>query len=488
MHLSDLSDLEIKHGVEFHTPDNFPDFEITGLSCNSKECKDGFLFAALAGTKVNGADFIDDAIKNGAKIILAGRDVHIEAGIAFIKHDNPRLILGVIASIFYGRQPDNIVAVTGTNGKTSVAHFCRQIWSSLGYKSASIGTLGIIERDDEDIGQDSQLTTPDSIQLHKSLATLKDKGVNHVAMEASSHGLEQSRLAGVNIKVGAFTNISRDHLDYHKTFENYFNAKMLLFSEIMQKGEAILNADVEEFLRISTICKDGGHKVTSYGMKGADITLLESEILPHGQRMKVSIDATEYDIITDLIGVFQASNLLCALGMVIASGIEPEKAIEACNSITSVPGRMEIAATHISGAPIIVDYAHTPDALEKVLIALRPHAARNLIVVFGCGGDRDSGKRPVMGEIASNLADIAIVTDDNPRTEEPAAIRKQIMEKCKNGKEIGDRSEAIKYAVGQLKKGDLLVIAGKGHEKYQIVGKDSVHFDDVEEAKRAVAL
>lgn len=487
MHLSDLVSFDSDFGIEI--PEHSYDPEIKGLTADSRKCGEGYFFAALPGSAIDGANFIDDAIKKGAVVVLIASDVKMDnrADVVFIRHKNPRFILGHIAANFYKKQPKKIAAVTGTNGKTSVVHFCRQIWNRLGHKSASIGTLGVIDKESAVIGENSVLTTPDSIQLHEALASLAENGVDSAAIEASSHGLEQQRIAGVKIKIGAFTNISRDHLDYHKTFENYFNSKMLLFTDVTEDtGIAVLNADIQEFPKISDICLKRGLKVVSYGKHGMDIKLLESTPTETGQNIKIMVSNKEYELTTNLIGTFQASNILCALGIVIASGEDSAKAVEACKTITPVSGRMETVVQHPCGSPILIDYAHTPDALEKILLALRPHVENRLFVVFGCGGDRDKGKRPIMGEIASKLADVAIVTDDNPRTEDANVIRSEIMSRCKNGKEIGDRREAIKYAIKKLEKGDLLVIAGKGHEKYQIVGNEKKHFDDAQEAIQAV--
>lgn len=484
---------DLLKGLSVSFPQEFKPLDIKGITSDSRKCKEGFLFAALPGAKADGLSFINDAIKNGAiAIITINHQLSTinQDKVCFIHVEDPRHALGIIAANFYARKPENIVAVTGTNGKTSVVHFCRQIWNIAGLKSASIGTLGII-RDDADYeksGMGDNLTTPEVVFLHENVAKLADEKLANLAMEASSHGLDQWRLAGITASSVGFTNITRDHLDYHGTFENYFAAKKRAFTDLLDKnGTAVINADIEEYSEIADFCRKNKRKFISFGEKGEDLKLLELTPTASGQKMRVKTKNKKYDLNLELLGAFQASNILCALGMVISSGLGEEKAFSALAKISAVPGRMEKVAAKNS-APIIVDYAHTPDALEKVLSALRHHTKKRLIVVFGCGGNRDKGKRPIMGGIADKMADVVIVTDDNPRFEDAAEIRKEIIANCKNAKEIGDRAEAIKYAVGILQEGDLLLIAGKGHEKTQIIGDKKTPFNDAEIARRFCVL
>jgi UDP-N-acetylmuramoyl-L-alanyl-D-glutamate--2,6-diaminopimelate ligase len=402
-----------------------------------------------------------------------------------IEDENPRLRLASLAARFYGRQPATVAAVTGTNGKTSTVQFARQLWALLGHKAASLGTLGITAPGMDRYGS---LTTPDTVSLHRALAELADAGIDHLAMEASSHGLDQYRLDGVKVAAAGFTNLSRDHLDYHGSMEVYLAAKAMLFDRVLPPGgAAVLNADTPEFTPLSELCARRGHRLIGYGAQAKELVLLDLLPLPHGQRLKLEVFGRVHDIRLPLAGRFQCMNALCALGLVIGGGADADDATAALEKLGGVHGRLELVANHPSGAPVYVDYAHTPDALETVLRALRPHAERKLVVVFGCGGDRDRGKRPVMGELASRLADRAIVTDDNPRTEVAAAIRREVLAGCPpDAEEIGDRGEAIRAAVRDLGEGDVLVIAGKGHEQGQTVGTEVLPFDDAEVARTAV--
>ncbi len=464
--------------------------EITGITADSRLCRPGFLFVALPGTKADGRAFIQDAVENGAVAVLVQTGTEPEDAwgeIPFIHADNPRHALGLLAAKCYGRHPKHIVAVTGTNGKTSTVHFCRQLWQYTGREAASIGTLGVVDKTCKDgLGQ-GNLTTPDTVALHKSLAELAVRGVDYVAVEASSHGLDQERLAGVNIEAAAITNISRDHLDYHPTVEHYKATKFKLFSEVLNvEGAAIINADIPEAPQIRSICTARGLRVLSCGTQGEELKLVSINPTLAGQEITVRILGAEYSFTLPLIGAFQTYNLLGALGLVIASGVPAHEAVEAAKHVTPVPGRMQPVATHKLGAPILVDYAHTPDALEKVLLALRPHVTNKLRLVFGCGGDRDKGKRPEMGRIAVKCADDVIITDDNPRTEDAATIRREILAGCPGTREIGDRKQAIRIAIQRLRAGDVLVIAGKGHEDYQIIGTEKHPFSDAETARDAV--
>ena len=471
--------------------------EIRGIAADSRKVAPGFLFAALKGEKTDGRMFIPQALKQGAVAVLTDARLPLPAftlpdggALPVIADANPRRRLALMAARFHGAQPSVVAAVTGTSGKTSVASFTRQIWLALGHKAASMGTLGIVA---PGIERKGELTTPDPVALHADLAELARADVDHLAIEASSHGLEQCRLDGIDIAAGAFTNLSRDHLDYHPGMEAYLAAKLRLFGEVMPAGRAaVLNADIAEFDALSAAAARRRHRIISYGCRDADIRL--DRIVPDadGQDLKITALGRVYDLRLALPGAFQAMNAICAAGLAIACGAEAARVFAALSRLAGVQGRIERVATHPSGAPIYVDYAHKPDALKTVLETLRPYARGRLVVVFGCGGDRDKGKRPEMGAIACRLADRAIVTDDNPRTEDPAAIRKAILAGCPPGmgerlSEIGDRGKAIAEAIQRLSSGDVLVIAGKGHEQGQIVGKAVLPFDDAEAARAAVA-
>lgn len=465
------------------------DKDITGISQNSKTVAPGFLFAALKGEKVDGRDFIDAAIAAGASAVLAQTGTSIPKSVTAITHDEPRLALAKIAAKFYRVQPKTIAAVTGTSGKTSTVQFVRQLWQMLGHKSASVGTLGIIGDGIERYGS---LTTPDSITLHQDLAMLAlDKRITHLAMEASSHGLEQYRLDGVNVNLAAFTNLSRDHLDYHKTMESYLKAKLRLFTELLPaNGTAVVNADIAEFPQISAAVRARNIKLLSYGMQGNEVRLEKRTFNAHGQDLELKVLGKKVSTHINLVGAFQAANVLCALSLVIASGADAKKAIECLPKLQPVRGRMEWVGEYKGGA-VYVDYAHKPDALEQVLQALRPHTQNRLICVFGCGGNRDAGKRPIMGAIAKKFADVVIVTDDNPRNEDAASIRKAVMEGAHSigtggATEIGNRSDAIAAALKMMSTGDVVVIAGKGHEQGQIIGTQTLPFDDVAVAKNVM--
>ncbi len=466
----------------------FPaDVDISGLSADSRQVRPGYLFAALSGTRADGAEFIDDAIAHGAVAILGSREIaRGEGRVPVIADDNPRRRLALMAARFYGEQPRVIAAVTGTNGKTSVADFVRQIWLRLGYRAASMGTLGVIAPGiREDVGH----TTPDPVALHRVLAGLARAGIDHLALEASSHGLDQCRLDGVRVGVAAFTNLSRDHLDYHADADSYLQAKLRLFETVMAPGgTAVINADADIFTPAAEVARRCGHRVLGYGSAGDDIRLLSRDIDGDGQVLALRVSGHEFEVRLPLAGAFQASNALCALGIVVAlADAALADAVAALGHLEGVPGRLELVARHPCGAPVYVDYAHTPDALETVLDALRPHAGNRLLVVFGCGGDRDRGKRPAMGRIAATRADRVFLTDDNPRGEAPAAIRAEILSACPGAAEIGDRAEAIAAAVSELRPGDVLVVAGKGHEQGQIVGDTVRPFDDAAVVRAAVA-
>jgi len=462
------------------------DPEIGGLTADSRKVRPGDLFAALPGTHVDGRDFIAEAVKRGARAVLAPRGTALgENAAALVIDDNPRRRFAQAAAHFFAPQPKTVVAVTGTNGKTSVAHFTRQIWAAIGLRAASLGTLGVASPGGTASGS---LTTPDPVDLHRTLAELAREGVTHAAMEASSHGLDQFRLDGVAIAAAAFTNLTRDHLDYHGDMGAYWHAKRRLFTEVMPpRRAAIINADSPYARELAVKCRAHWHRIVTFGEAGDDIRLVRAAPTAAGQDLELSVMGKTRRVRLPLAGKFQASNAACALGLVLATGGEPDQAVAALERLDGVPGRLQRVAATAEGGSIYVDYAHTPDALSTVLKALRPHAAGRLAVVFGCGGDRDAGKRPEMGRIAAALADAVIVTDDNPRGEDPALIRAAILKECPEAREIGDRREAIRTAVRELGPGDVLLLAGKGHETGQIVQDRILPFDDAVEARRAVA-
>jgi UDP-N-acetylmuramoyl-L-alanyl-D-glutamate--2,6-diaminopimelate ligase len=463
---------------------------LAGLTLDSRKVKPGYLFAALSGSHQDGATFVADAVKRGAVAILAAPDAALpplDPGIVVVRDANPRRRVALMASAFAGPQPATIAAVTGTNGKSSTVHFVRQIWERLGLKAASVGTLGIVS---PGLVRDGGLTTPDPVQLHEDLATLAREGVSHLAIEASSHGIDQSRLDGLRLAAAAFTNLTHEHLDYHRSMDAYFAAKARLFDTLLPANStAIVNADSDRADALAAICGRRGIRFWTYGAKGAEFRLLADDPTPTGQRLTLEVMGVRHGIDLPLVGGFQASNALAALGLVVATGGDPARAVEALAQLTGAPGRLQLVARHRSGAALYVDYAHKPEALETVLRTLRPFARGKLVVVFGCGGDRDRAKRPVMGEIATRLADLAIVTDDNPRSEEPAAIRAEIVRGIpgdrRNWVEIPEgRHAAIAAGVEALAGADdLLLIAGKGHETGQTIKGITHHFDDAEEAR-----
>jgi len=458
----------------------------TSLTSDSRKVTRGGLFAALAGSKTDGARFVADAAARGAAAVLARPELADEAkalGMAFIADENPRLGLARLAAEFYGAQPNVVAAITGTKGKSSIVAFLREIWTALGKPAASLGTVGVI-------GPKGAIplshTTPDPVEIHALLAQLKKDGVEHLAIEASSHGLDQFRLDGVKIQAAGFTNITRDHMDYHSTFEHYLAAKLRLVDEVVAPdGVAVINADGEHADAFIAAAKRRDLRLITVGEQGDTITLISRESLDDAQALTIGFVGNTYKVLLPLAGAFQASNALVAAGLAIGLGEDAAKVFAALAHLKGAPGRMEKVAFAASGAPIYVDYAHTPDSLEKILQALRPHTQNKLRVVFGCGGDRDKGKRPLMGQIAAALADDVIVTDDNPRTEDSAAIRKSILATAKGAREIDDRRDAIKTAITALNRGDVLVIAGKGHETGQYVGAAVIPFSDRDEAVKA---
>ncbi len=461
--------------------------DITGLSVDSRETKAGHLFVALPGSNMHGAEFVKYAVRMGAVAVLtdkAGYKLADRNDVTFLIADDPRLVLADAAARWFGVQPENIVAVTGTNGKTSVASFVRQIWEELGEVAVNFGTAGV----EGAVAAPLAHTTPEPITLHRLLADLVSQGVTHGAMEASSHGLAQRRLDGVRLKAAGFTNLSRDHLDYHKDFADYFDAKAGLFRRILPAGAtAVLNIDDPKGAELAAEMA-GSRPVISVGhTDNADIRIVNTRYRADGQDVLVTFEGDRHLLKLDLLGGFQAENVLMAAGLIIACGADVVKVFAALSKVKTVTGRMERVATRANGAMVFVDYAHTPDALETALRAMRPHVMGRLLVVFGAGGDRDKGKRPLMGAAALENADVLFVTDDNPRSENPADIRAAIMVACPEANEIGDRAAAILTAVDALKPADALLIAGKGHETGQTVGDAILPFNDAEQASIAVA-
>ena len=455
---------------------------LSGLSADTRTLQSSEAFFALPGARDDGARFVADAAVKGAALIVGERAPEATQT-PFLRVADVRLALARAAARFYDGQPGTIVAVTGTSGKTSVAAFLRQIFAALGREAASLGTIGVVSRAFNVYGS---LTTPDPIALHKLLARLARSGVTHLAMEASSHGLDQKRLDGVRLSGGAFTNLSRDHLDYHPSEEAYFAAKMRLFTELLPVGApAVIDADSHQAPRVAAIAKARGLRVLMVGDQGVAIRVAARKREGYSTRLSLVADGETIDVLLPLTGDFQVSNALVAAGLAIGCGENIAATLATLAHLEGAPGRLERIGER-AGAPVLVDYAHKPDALEKALEALRPFVTRRLIVVFGCGGDRDPGKRAMMGAIAVKCADVVIVTDDNPRSEDPSAIRAAILSAAPGALEIGSRAEAIRAGVAMLKPGDALLIAGKGHESGQIVGSTVLPFNDADEARAAL--
>jgi UDP-N-acetylmuramoyl-L-alanyl-D-glutamate--2,6-diaminopimelate ligase len=466
--------------------------DISGLSVDSRETKPGHLFAALPGSRVHGAEFIPYAIRMGASAILTDPEglARVEAAegpmaVPVLLSDNPRRTLAIAAARWFNTQPEVMVAVTGTNGKTSVASFTRQIWEALGERAVNFGTTGVEGAVRAPLGH----TTPEPLTLHELLADLAIQGVTHAAMEASSHGLDQHRLDGVRLAAAGFTNITRDHLDYHADAEAYFAAKSGLFARVLPRGAtAVINVDDPRGAELRRLAEGRGQRVIAVGKsEGSELRVIGQRFDATGQDLLFAWAGRSHKARLDLIGGFQAQNALMALGLAIGSGTNAGAAIDALEQLRTVRGRMERAATRANGAQVFVDFAHTPDAITTALRALRPHVLGRIVIVFGAGGDRDKGKRPLMGAAAVAGADVVYVTDDNPRGEDAATIRAEVRAGCPEAIEIGDRAEAILTAVDTLQPGDALLIAGKGHETGQIIGDDVLPFDDVEQASVAVA-
>lgn len=462
--------------------------EVSGLAVDSRAVKPGDLFFALAGSKTDGARFIDAAIASGAVAVACEHPPAGERRVPIVVTPNPRRALALAAARFYPQQPATIAAVTGTSGKTSVAAFTRQIWQELGHASASIGTIGLVSPKRTVYGS---LTTPDPIALHRQLDEIAHDGVTHLAFEASSHGLDQYRLDGVRIAAGGFTNLTRDHMDYHPDVAHYLGAKLRLFRDlVVAAGAAVISADHDCSQEVIDAAREKGLRIIAVGRNadgaGEGLRLVAAVVEGFAQKLTLEHRGHRHMIKLPLVGEFQIENALVAAGLAIGTGSEVDAVLATLEHLEGAKGRLEQVGEH-NGAPIFVDYAHKPDALAKALQALRPYATRKLIVVFGCGGDRDAGKRPLMGAIAAENADSVIVTDDNPRSENPEKIRAAILDAAKGAEDIGDRASAIKAGIAALQPGDALLIAGKGHETGQIVGDKTLPFSDHEAVAAALA-
>jgi UDP-N-acetylmuramoyl-L-alanyl-D-glutamate--2,6-diaminopimelate ligase len=459
------------------------DARVTGFAIDHRKVAPGTIFGAFEGARVNGEDFIAEAVASGAVAVVAGPQARVE-GALHIADRNPRERFALLAAQFFAPFPETCIAVTGTNGKTSTVELTRQLWRMAGHHAASIGTLGVTTSDES---VTTGLTTPDIVTFLANVAGLAREGVTHLAFEASSHGLSQYRTEGLSVRAAAFTNLSRDHLDYHGDMAAYFTAKLRLFSEVLDPdGTAVIWADDPQSPRVLDLARERGNKVITVGTRGETIRLVERVPSLLGQTLTIEAGGKTHTVMLPLIGAYQAANALTAAGLVIATGGELATTLAALARLQPVRGRLERAVIARSGAPVYVDYAHTADALEAAIAALKPHAAGRLIVVFGAGGDRDQGKREPMGEVVARDADLAIVTDDNPRGEDPAAIRGAIMKTALGALEIGDRREAIAYAIAQAGMQDIVLIAGKGHEQGQLVGDRVLPFDDVQVARECV--
>lgn len=471
-----------------------PDAEVTGLTIDSREVKPGNVFVAAKGANLDGANFIQYAARMqalAAVCTLEGAATALETGaspLPLIVVDDPRETLAIAASRFIDAQPEKVAAITGTSGKTSTADFLRQIWELIGEQAASFGTTGVKA---PGLDLPGGLTTPDPVALHELLAKLKQQGATHAAMEASSHGLDQRRLDGVKIAASALTNVARDHMDYHPTSANYTAAKLRLFSDLTPKGApVVVNADDLVFPLVAQIAEARGLDLIPVGegeAAASGIQILSRTFDNAGQVVEINWGG-KYEVRLGLVGAFQARNILTAAALAVGCGADKAKVIEVLPKLKGVRGRMELVARRANGATIYVDYAHKPDALVAALRGMRPHVENRLHVLFGAGGDRDAGKRPLMGEAAAEHADVVIVTDDNPRSEDPATIRKAILAAAPDAVEIADRAEAILRAIDALESGDALIIAGKGHESGQIIGDDVVPFDDAEHARAAIIV
>ena len=459
--------------------------EINDITSSSDEVASGSMFFGLSGTKFDGADFASDAVLAGAACVAVSKNSVVEnLSVPVLRHDNIRQAFALVCANWFEKQPKIVGAVTGTAGKTSVATFLRQIWQASGYSAASIGTTGLVSENQTEYGN---LTTPDARSLHALLKRLYDESVTHVAMEASSHGLDQHRLDGVKLSVAGFTNLGRDHMDYHPTLDHYFDSKMLLLRERLPAGyPAVIFADDQWSEKAINVTREAGREVLSVGRNGRFIRLKKVEHQQFSQIIEVEKEGELYRIEFPLAGDFQVSNALVAAGMAIVSGVKPDDAFKSLENLHGAAGRLELVGRKENGAPVYVDYAHKPEALENVLRSVRPFTSGRIILVFGCGGDRDRGKRAIMGEIAARLSDEVIITDDNPRTEDPASIRYEILSAIPKAKEIADRSEAIEIAMNMLNEGDCLIVAGKGHEEGQVIGNQVFPFSDHQVVRSAL--
>jgi len=457
---------------------------VSGITADSRQVEQGFIFAALKGVNLDGTRFVGQAIEAGAVAILVDANVSVEASVPVLAVSNPRRELAQIAARLYPAQPDVIAAVTGTAGKTSVAAFLRQIWKRAGFQAASVGTVGVVSDVENIYGS---LTTPDPVALHKTIDRLANAGVTHLAIEASSHGIDQYRVDGVKISTGGFTNLGRDHMDYHATVEEYFDAKMGLVERLLPKGaDFVVEPESPYGAKAAERAKASQLIVLSVGENANGIELVQLERAGFAQKMTLKFGAETHDVLLPLVGRFQVSNALVAAGMAYSTGVAPQVIVEALEALKGESGRLEYVGETSAGALVFIDYAHKVEALENVLEALRPYADNNLTCVFGCGGDRDHGKRALMGAISARLADKTIVTDDNPRSEDPQLVRAMIMEAVPAALEIGDREQAICSAIEQAEAGDVIVIAGKGHETGQIINDKTLPFSDHEVVARAL--
>jgi UDP-N-acetylmuramoyl-L-alanyl-D-glutamate--2,6-diaminopimelate ligase len=464
--------------------DTISDSEVTGFALDHRKVAPGNIFGAFRGARFNGEDFIVEAVRRGASAVVARAEANVE-GVPHLAADEPRKLYAELAARFFAPYPDTIVAVTGTNGKTSTVELTRQLWRMAGHRSASIGTLGVTTADDQ---VQTGLTTPDIVTFLSNMAGMERMGITHVAYEASSHGLDQYRAEGVPVKAAAFTNLSRDHLDYHSDMGSYFAAKMRLFDEVVaDDGTAVVWTGDPKSQKVIELAKRRGLKLVTVGPGAETIELVSRQSTPLGQQLLLRHAGKEHKLALPLIGAYQMNNVLTAAGLVLATGGNWATTLAGMGRMSPVRGRLERAVISRAGAPVYVDYAHTPDAIEAAIEALRPHVEGRLITVLGAGGDRDEGKRPEMGAVAARLSDAVIVTDDNPRSEDAAAIRKAVLAGAPGAIEVGDRRQAIAEAIAMAKAGDIVLVAGKGHEQGQIIGDQVLPFDDVTVARECAA-
>ncbi len=463
---------------------NSGDALINGFAIDNRKVSPGTVFGAFQGVRVNGEDYIEAAIAAGAVAVVARPEAKVE-GAVHIASDEPRRLFASLAAKFYAPFPGTVVAVTGTNGKTSSVELTRQLWRMQGFSAASIGTLGITTSVDQ---VSTGLTTPDIVTFLSNMAGLAKEGVSHVAYEASSHGLAQFRSEGLRVAAGAFTNLSRDHLDYHGTMEHYLAAKLRLFDEVVaDDGAAVIWADDERSAEVIEHARARGLKILTVGEKGETLRLVSRTPTHLGQTLVIEAEGASHKVELPLIGAYQAANALIATGLVLATGGSLKAVLGLLARVQPVRGRLERAVITKTGAPVYVDYAHTPDGLRAAIEALRPHTRGRLITLFGAGGDRDAGKRPLMGRVANELSEVVIVTDDNPRSEDPTVIRAAIMAGAPEAREIGGRRAAIAAAIAEAAADDIVLLAGKGHEQGQIIGDRVLPFDDVTVARECAA-